>query len=475
MKLWRRHSRTQEEVPKKMKPLLDAYRKACDYPGQLDEQRVEESLREYLAALGVQRKVERLRPGWNVFAIPSLLRYANQVIDEFAKKNSRTVQGEQAVQDALDVRAGRQAQAAQALQDAQDALAVQHAHSTRAGRDAQEARDAQGELAAHDALFEWDALDAQVVRDAEEARDAEDARDAIEARDAQAARDARNVLDARNAIEARETLAAQVAQAAQYEQDARVAQNTLYKLYAQDEQAARDARDARDGQATQAARDALQRFTAWCIHRCSWWWYSDISWQATAYLGAVQLQTEKSLPWAKPLFDAFVAGAWILHWTEDTLFWAAKPTVHVETVGGRRQLHNERGAALESDIENLYFWHGVLVPDFVVVAPERITAEMALKEDNAEVRRVMIERMGMEKFLEQAGATKIHSHERGDLFSIELPGDPEGCLRAVRVTDASSGRVYFLRVPPTISRADDAVAWTFGFDLADEYRPVAET
>lgn len=100
---------------------------------------------------------------------------------------------------------------------------------------------------------------------------------------------------------------------------------------------------------------------------------------------------------------------------------------------------------------------------------------MALKEENAEARRVMIERMGIERFLAEAKATKIHVHERGELFSIDLPDDPDRTLRAVRVTDPSTGRIYFLRVPPQIDRADDAVAWTFGFDVTSEYAPLKET
>jgi hypothetical protein len=34
--------------------------------------------------------------------------------------------------------------------------------------------------------------------------------------------------------------------------------------------------------------------------------------------------------------------------------------------------------------------------------------------------------------------------------------------------------MYFLRVPPHIRTAADAVAWTFGFE-EDEYHPVQET
>ena len=35
-------------------------------------------------------------------------------------------------------------------------------------------------------------------------------------------------------------------------------------------------------------------------------------------------------------------------------------------------------------------------------------------------------------------------------------------------------RTYFLRVPPTMRTAREAVAWTFGLD-GGEYRPAAES
>ena len=76
-----------------------------------------------------------------------------------------------------------------------------------------------------------------------------------------------------------------------------------------------------------------------------------------------------------PVLDAFLAGAWMLHFTDDTLYWVAKPAVHVETIPGGRRLHSDKTAALESAVERLYFWHGVLVPAFVVVRPDWITLD----------------------------------------------------------------------------------------------------
>ena len=87
----------------------------------------------------------------------------------------------------------------------------------------------------------------------------------------------------------------------------------------------------------------------------------------------------------------------------------------------------------------------------------------------------MIERIGMERFIQESGVREVHRHERGVLFECPLPDDPELSLKVVKVICPSTGRNYFLRVPPTIARADDAVAWTFGFDLAKECKPVMET
>lgn len=109
--------------------------------------------------------------------------------------------------------------------------------------------------------------------------------------------------------------------------------------------------------------------------------------------------------WAKPIFEAFVSGAWLLFWTKDTLFWVAKPKVHVDRSNGQRRLHNPEYAAVESDVENMYFLDGVLVPAFVVTRPEWITTDHIKSEENTEVRRVMIDRFGLDRWIADQNAT----------------------------------------------------------------------
>jgi hypothetical protein len=223
---------------------------------------------------------------------------------------------------------------------------------------------------------------------------------------------------------------------------------------------------------------SLQGFAAWCIQARGW----DLSERAPALLEARWLRKSFAMAWARPLFEAFAAGCWLIYWTEDTLYWCAKPVVHRDRAGW---LHDDRHAAVESDIQGLYFWHGVRVPAFVVLRPDRITVAHIDREANAEVRRVMVERYrhgeevhGAAAFIRDAGAVRLDHDERyGTLWRRNVPGDePIVAVEVVNSTRAPDGsfKRYWLRVPPEMSTAREAVAWTFGL-RATQYAPVKET
>jgi hypothetical protein len=171
--------------------------------------------------------------------------------------------------------------------------------------------------------------------------------------------------------------------------------------------------------------------------------------------------------------------------------------VHKEIADRQRRLHNETYAALESDLENLYFWHGVLVPAFVVTHPEWITVEDIKQEENAEVRRVMVERMGWHRFIEESQTKTIHSDtlqskfpklepaamvdnanpealeyligdERAELLESELIRDFEDRpLKFARLVCPSTGKVYVQRVAHNEKRVYEAVGRSFGLSEAE--------
>jgi len=119
----------------------------------------------------------------------------------------------------------------------------------------------------------------------------------------------------------------------------------------------------------------------------------------------------------------------------------------------------------------------VQVPAVVIVAPDTLTVPAVLSERNAEVRRVMVERVGWTRILAEAGWRPTHEDETGTLYRVDLPGDEP--LVLVHVTNATpeadgSRRRYILRVPPTMQRAREAVAWTFD-QPESAYQPTAES
>ncbi len=127
-------------------------------------------------------------------------------------------------------------------------------------------------------------------------------------------------------------------------------------------------------------------------------------------------------------------------------------------------------------------WHGVAVPDWVVLHPERIDIGAIAREENVEVRRVMVERVGWERLSREGGARLIHHDATGRLWETteSIEGDrwsPKArFVEVVNSTPEPDGtrRHYFIRVPPTMRTAREAVAWTF--ELGDvEYQPLAES
>ena len=144
----------------------------------------------------------------------------------------------------------------------------------------------------------------------------------------------------------------------------------------------------------------------------------------------------------------------------------------------RGRLHNDRAASVSfADGWALYAIRGARVPEQIVSHPETITIQQIENEKNVEVRRIMIERYGSGRYLEDSGARKVHEDETGILYRRNISGDePIVMVRVVNSTPESDGtrKVYWLEVPPTMRTAREAVAWTFDMS-PDEYRLTYES
>jgi hypothetical protein len=149
--------------------------------------------------------------------------------------------------------------------------------------------------------------------------------------------------------------------------------------------------------------------------------------------------------------------------------------LHRDNVG---RLHHGDGPALSyPDGWQLYAWRGMPIPPEVAAELPNLTVKRIQAEENAEVRRVMLEFFGFDRYLRECDAKKVHIDETGVLWRADLPNDePLVMVEVVNSTPEPDGtrRTYFLRVPPTIRTARAAVAWTFGL-TEEEYSPAIQT
>jgi hypothetical protein len=122
-------------------------------------------------------------------------------------------------------------------------------------------------------------------------------------------------------------------------------------------------------------------------------------------------------------------------------------------------------------------WNGVPVSRRIAFEPQTLSHLEILNERNAELRRVMIERFGYERFIDRAQAQEVDRDcdaggERR-LVRVEIAGDEP--LVCVFVHCPSTGKRFVLRVPPDMRTCHQAVAWTAGFDDPRLYNPAVES
>ncbi|WP_327678151.1 DUF6745 domain-containing protein [Streptomyces sp. NBC_00467] len=142
------------------------------------------------------------------------------------------------------------------------------------------------------------------------------------------------------------------------------------------------------------------------------------------------------------------------------------------------RLDRGEGPALAfSDGFALHAWRGMPVPAAFLRELSSLTPQRIRTEENAELRRVMLEYYGYDRYLAESGAQPVHTDESGTLWRIALIDDEDVVMvEVLNSTPEPDGthRTYWLRVPPTTRTAREGVAWTFG--LAEEaYEPLLQT
>jgi len=157
------------------------------------------------------------------------------------------------------------------------------------------------------------------------------------------------------------------------------------------------------------------------------------------------------------------------------------------------RLHALGDSAIEfSDGYKIYAYHGVTLPEqYGRVHPDNWQAQWLLSERNAELRRILIQVIGYARICEELQAVELDKWATtvGDTYLeytvLGIEADIDGLFeRAVlfrnnprwrredvyllKMTCPSTGFIHFLRVPPNVRSARDAIRWVnWGIDPED--------
>jgi internalin A len=162
--------------------------------------------------------------------------------------------------------------------------------------------------------------------------------------------------------------------------------------------------------------------------------------------------------------DLFENCGWILPF-EKVCIICSRP-LHIR-FDAENQLHAEGEPAIAfADGYSLYFHHGIKLPEqYGKVHPDLWQAEWLLSEENAEIRRLLIQRIGYDRICQQLQAVELDSWQEYTLLKIDN-ADVEP-IYLLKMTCPSTGFIHALRVPPDVESAKEAIRWV-NWDIKPE-------
>lgn len=155
-----------------------------------------------------------------------------------------------------------------------------------------------------------------------------------------------------------------------------------------------------------------------------------------------------------------------------------KPDEFSADANGR--LHSLTGPAVRFGSRAAYFFQGLRVeePLWSLLSQGLLPpAREIITQPNTELRRLLMQRYGHAHLVEDLCGRATHQDDFGTLYHLEIPADePLVMVKVVNSTPEPDGtfKDYFLRVPPGMKTAREAVAWTFRLEPY-EYEPIQET
>jgi hypothetical protein len=215
--------------------------------------------------------------------------------------------------------------------------------------------------------------------------------------------------------------------------------------------------------------------------------------ESLAHLGVelngdiVEDRATRHIPWmafcdSLELISDYTLGAnlrdYLTKWSEvvESCFWwwsfekvviisERPPVLQVQPFEGRYLFHAEKGPALAfKDGWQVYALHGVRVPPEVVKdSPKKLDARLVITQTNADVKREIVRKIGIERVCADLGAKVTDSSEAYQLLLLDL-GDTRQ-RPFLRMLNPSTGTWHIEGVGPNCRTVEEALEWRNGTDI----------
>lgn len=130
------------------------------------------------------------------------------------------------------------------------------------------------------------------------------------------------------------------------------------------------------------------------------------------------------------------------------------------SLDNQERLHAEGSPAIQfADGFSIYAYQGAILPEkYGKVHPREWQSQWLLSEENAELRRVLIQGIGYARIVEELQAIELDSWQEYTLLKIGSDVDVEP-IYLLKMTCPSTGYIHAMRVPPDMRSAREAISW----------------
>jgi hypothetical protein len=130
-------------------------------------------------------------------------------------------------------------------------------------------------------------------------------------------------------------------------------------------------------------------------------------------------------------------------------------------------LHNEKGPSVSyADGFCLYALNGVRVSkELVETSAEKLDPQLVAKETNAEIRREIVRKIGIERICHKLGSSLLEKRWGYELITLNLGDRVRPYLKMV---NPSTGTYHLEGIEPSIKTVEDALNWRNGIKKYEE-------